>query len=94
MFEWRFFLHGVITLAISLLNIYSIVILVRVVAGWLGADPYNAIMSFLSRMTDPFFDAIRRRLPSGMWNTGLDFSPLIGVLLIQVVILLLESIRF
>ncbi len=94
MFQWQFFLNGVLRLLVSLLNIYSIIIIVRVVASWLGADPYNAIMSFLSRITDPFFDAIRRRLPSAMWNTGLDFSPLIAVLLIQVVTLLLESIRF
>jgi YggT family protein len=93
MFEWQYFVAGVIRLIISLLNIYSIVTIVRVVAGWLGADPYNPIMGFLARMTDPLFDAIRRRLPTAMWNTGLDFSPLIAVLLIQVLTLLLESIR-
>jgi YggT family protein len=93
MFEWQYFVAGVIRLIISLLNIYSIVIIVRVVAGWLGADPYNPIMGFLARMTDPLFDAIRRRLPTAMWNTGLDFSPLIAVLLIQVLTLLLESVR-
>ena len=94
MFQWQFFLNGVLRLLILLLKIYSIIIIVRVVASWLGADPYNAIMNFLSRITDPFFEAIRRRLPSAMWNTGLDFSPLIAVLLIQVVTLLLDSIRF
>jgi len=92
-FNWGHFLGGVIGLIVSLLNIYSIVILVRVVASWLGADPYNPIMQFLGRLTDPLFDAIRRRLPAALWNTGLDFSPLVAILLIQVVILLFESIR-
>ena len=93
MFNWGHFVNGVIGLVISLLNIYSIVILIRIIASWLGADPYNPIIQFLSRLTDPVFDVVRRRLPSALWRTGLDFSPLVAILFIQVVILLLESIR-
>lgn len=92
MFDWRHFLSGVIGLIVGLLNVYTIIILIRVVASWLGADPYNPIMQFLSRLTDPLFSAVRRRLPMLLWNTGLDFSPLIIILLIQVFILVLESI--
>ena len=94
MFNWRHFIGGLIGLALGLLNIYTIIILIRVVASWLGADPYNPIMQFLSRLTDPFFAAIRRRLPPVLWNTGLDFSPLIALLLVQIVSLLLKSFQF
>lgn len=94
MFDWGHFLNGVIGLIISLLNIYSIIILVRIIASWLGADPYNPIIQFLSRLTDPLFDVIRRRLPSALWRTGLDFSPLVTILLIQVVIHFLDSVHF
>lgn len=87
-------MNGVFGLIISLLNIYTIVILIRIIASWLGADPYNPIVQFLSRLTDPLFEVIRRRLPSALWSTGLDFSPLVAILVIQLVILLLESIRF
>jgi len=93
-FSWGHFLNGVFGLIISLLNIYTIVILIRIIASWLGADPYNPIVQFLSRLTDPLFEVIRRRLPSALWSTGLDFSPLVAILVIQLVILLLESIRF
>ena len=93
MFNWRHFFNGLIGLALGLLNIYTIIILVRVVAGWLGADPYNPIMQFLARLTDPLFEAIRKRLPSALWSTGLDFSPLVALLLIQIISLLLKSIQ-
>ncbi len=83
-----------ISLVLSLLNIYTIIILIRIVASWLGADPYNPIMQILSRLTDPLFSAIRRRLPAAMWNSGLDFSPLIALLMIQIVSLLLGSFQF
>ena len=93
MFNWSHFFSGLFGLVVSLLNVYSIIILIRVIASWLGADPYNPIIQFLSRLTDPLFDAVRRRLPMALWNTGLDFSPLVAILMIQVVILVLESIR-
>ena len=94
MFDWRHFFGGLFGLVDSLLIMYTIVILVRVVASWLGADPYNPIIQFLARLTDPFFAAIRRRLPAALWNTGLDFSPLVAILLLQIVSILLNSFNF
>lgn len=91
--DWTFFLTKLIGLALSVLNVYTIIIIVRVVVGWLGVDPYNPFVQFLARLTDPLFAAIRRRLPAAFWSSGLDFSPLIAVLVIQLIILLLQSIR-
>jgi len=93
-FDFQQFFSGVRGLIVSLLNMYTIVLLVRVVASWVGADPYNPIIQFISRLTDPLFSAIRRRLPRMLWDTGLDFSPLIALLLIQIVIFALQSLRF
>ena len=94
MFDFRNFFGGLIGLATSLLTLYTFVILIRVVASWLNVSPYNPIMQFLARLTDPLFAAIRRRLPRAMWETGLDFSPLIALLLIEILIYALESLRF
>ena len=93
MFDFAHFFNGLIGLIKTILNLYTIVILIRVVASWLGADPYNPIIQFIARMTDPVFDAVRRRLPRALWSTGLDFSPLIVLLLVQIVILFLEALR-
>ncbi len=91
--DWTFFFTKLIGLVLSVLNIYTIIIIVRVIVGWLGVDPYNPFVQFLARLTDPLFAAIRRRLPSALWSSGLDFSPLVAVLAIQLVSLLLQSIR-
>lgn len=91
MFDAAHFFHGLIGLITGLLNVYTIVILIRVVASWIGANPYNPIIQFVSRITDPVFDMVRRRLPRSLWSTGLDFSPLIVLLLVQIAIIFLRS---
>jgi YggT family protein len=73
----------------KLLSFYGLILFVRVIAGWLNADPRNWIVNFLSSVTDPLLYEIRRRMPFVVIG-GLDLSPLvvflgIGVLQILVV---------
>ena len=49
----------------------------------MGADPYNPIVRFLIQATEPFLAPIRRFIPP---IAGLDFSVLIAILLVQIVI--------
>ena len=60
---------------------------------WINPDPYNPIVQFLRSITDPAIDALRRLLPRFLWSTGLDFTPLILIILIQVLMLFLENLR-
>jgi YggT family protein len=92
-FDYGGFGSGVIRILVSLLNIYVWVVLIRVVISWFNLDPYNPIVQFLRSLTDPVLDAVRRILPRFLWSTGLDFTPLVLILLLQVAILFLESIR-
>lgn len=93
MFDYGGFGSGLIRILISLLNIYMWIVLVRVVITWFNLDPYNPIVQFLRSLTDPLLDAVRRVLPRFLWSTGLDFTPLVLILLIQVLMLVLENIR-
>ena len=93
MFDYGGFGSGLIRILISLLNIYMWIVLVRVVITWFNLDPYNPIVQFLRSLTDPLLDAVRRVLPRFLWSTGLDFTPLVLILLIQVLVLVLENIR-
>ncbi len=93
MFDYGGFGSGLIRILISLLNIYMWIVLVRVVITWFNLDPYNPIVQFLRSLTDPLLDAVRRVLPRLLWSTGLDFTPLVLILLIQVFMLVLENIR-
>ncbi len=55
------------------------VILIRALLSWVNPDPFNPIVQFLYRTTEPILEPIRRRLPMA----GIDFSPIIAFLLIM-----------
>jgi YggT family protein len=92
-FDFSGFSHGIIGILVSLLNIYMWVIVIRVLISWINPDPYNPIVQFLRGVTDPAIEGVRRIMPSFLWSTGLDFTPLILILLLQVVMIFLKSIR-
>lgn len=93
MFDHSNFIGGVLGIVASLLNIYMWIVIIRVLISWINPDPYNPIVQFLRGITDPPLEAIRRFVPRFLWSTGLDFTPLLLILLIQVLILFLKSIR-
>jgi YggT family protein len=68
------------TLLGLVLNIYMWIIIIRALLSWVNPDPYNPIVRFLYRITEPVLSLIRRKLPMGSF--GLDFSPVIVLLVI------------
>ena len=62
------------------LTLYMWIIVFRALISWVNPDPYNQIVIFLYRATEPVLRPIRRRLP--MSNIGIDFSPIIVILVI------------
>ena len=74
-------LEGIATVLHMVLEIYFWVIIARAVISWVNPDPYNPIVQFLQRVTDPVLYQIRKRL--GMGSMGFDFSPIIAILLIM-----------
>lgn len=62
------------------LTIYMWIIIFRALISWVNPDPYNQIVIFLYRVTEPVLGPIRRKLPMG--NTGIDFSPVVVLLII------------
>jgi YggT family protein len=57
------------------LSLYMWIIVARAVISWVNADPYNPIVSFLYRSTEPVLAPIRRWLP--LRGLGIDISPII-----------------
>ena len=94
MFDYGGFTNGVIGIITSLLTIYMWVVIIRVLISWINPDPYNPIVQFLRGVTDSAIDGVRKLVPGFLYSTGLDFSPLILILLLQLVILFMESFRF
>lgn len=64
-----------------LLNILWWLILVRALLSWVNPDPYNPIVQFLYKTTEPILQPLRRVLPMSL-RFGLDLSPLIAFALI------------
>ena len=93
MFDHSNFLMRVIEIFSSLVSLYMWVVIVRVLISWINPDPYNPIVQFLRGVTDPALDAMRRLVPKFLWSTGLDFTPLILIILLQVVVIALDSIH-
>ena len=66
----------------QVLNIYIWVLIAAAVISWVAPNPYNPVVRLLHRVTEPVLVPIRQLLPP--WKTfGLDFSPMIIILLIQ-----------
>jgi YggT family protein len=63
-----------------ILTLYMWVIIFRAVISWVNPDPYNKIVIFLYRFTEPVLRPVRRILP--FRNMGIDFSPLLVILVI------------
>ncbi len=62
------------------LTLYMWIIIFRAVISWVNADPYNKIVIFLYRVTEPVLRPVRRIIP--LRNVGIDLSPIIVILAI------------
>jgi len=72
-----------LALLISLVvNVIYFLLVIRIVLSWVGADPYNEIVSIIYRVTDPILAPLRRLpLRVGM----IDFSPVVAFILLSVI---------
>ncbi len=73
-------MREIINIILLLINVYQIILLLRVLLSWFRIDPYtNPVGRFLYALTEPVLEPIRRVLPpAGM----MDFSPLVAFLLL------------
>jgi YggT family protein len=80
MFVVANFLFGLARVLDVGLNIYLWIVIIRAVLSWVNPDPYNPIVRFLGRATDPVLYWVRRRIPVVLG--GIDFSPVAVILAI------------
>jgi YggT family protein len=73
-------LSAVAHLLEAALTIYMWIIIARALISWVNPDPYNRIVIFLYKITEPVLAPIRRWMPLG--NLGIDLSPIIVILAI------------
>ena len=61
------------------IQLYILIIIIRAVISWVSPDPYNPIVRFLYRVTEPVLRPLRHRLPD---LGGLDISPMVVILVL------------
>lgn len=88
MFVFGNFLISLAHLVEALITILYWLILIRAVISWVNPDPFNPIVQFLYRATDPVLAPIRKFLPT---LGPLDISPLIAFFLLYFLKLFLVS---
>lgn len=84
MFVFVNILEAVIYVVDSLLSVYSLVVIVACLLSWVNPDPYNPVVRILRNLTEPVLWRIRKHLPFTYFN-GIDFSPLVLLLGVQLV---------
>ncbi|MDY0374373.1 MAG: YggT family protein [Desulfobacterium sp.] len=62
------------------LSLFMWIIIARAVLSWVNPDPYNAIVRFITNVTEPVLYQIRRRIPFNLG--GLDISPVIAIMIV------------
>jgi YggT family protein len=74
----------------SLLSIYIWVIIIAALLSWVRPDPYNPIVQFLTRITEPAYFFVRRLMPTTF--NGIDFAPLVIIIGLQVIDVILINL--
>jgi YggT family protein len=72
---------GIARLLELLFTAYSFIVIARALISWVSPDPFNPIVRFLYRVTEPVLRPIRRRLPTH--QIGIDLSPLVVIIGLQ-----------
>jgi YggT family protein len=72
-------LLGIATVLDYALTFYTWIVIARALISWVNPDPWNPIVQFLNRVTEPVLSPIRQRLG---WRMGVDLSPLVVIVAI------------
>jgi len=77
MFIMGNFIMALVKIIDLALTLYMWIIVARALISWVNPDPYNPIVRFLYRATEPVMEPIRRWLP--LRGLGIDISPIIVI---------------
>ena len=70
-------------------NLFALLLLARIIMSFIQVDRYHPVAKLIFDLTEPFLAPIRSILPpAGMF----DFSPMVALLIAQVVSLLLKQL--
>jgi len=80
MFALGNLVSAIATILHYLLTILNWLIIIRALISWVSPDPYNPIVQFLYKTTEPLLAPFRKLIP--MYAIGLDLSPIFALIVI------------
>ena len=74
----------------TLVLVYLVLIFIRIIMSWIPRIPYNrvlnAVLTFVSDVTDPYLNLFRRFIPPLRMGPGaLDLSPIVATFVLLIV---------
>jgi YggT family protein len=74
----------------TLVLVYLVLIFIRIIMSWIPRMPYNrvlnAVLTFVSDVTDPYLNLFRRFIPPLRMGPGaLDLSPIVATFVLLIV---------
>ena len=74
----------------GIIEVYIWVIIIAALLSFVNPDPYNPVVQFLYRITNPAYVFVRRFIKTNF--NGLDLAPLVIIIGLQVVTILISYI--
>lgn len=79
-----------LNLIIYLCQVLAFIIFLRAILSWFAISPYNPIVVFLDRITEPILSPLRRVVPRiGM----IDITPMVAIVLLLIIASLIGAYR-
>ena len=82
-------INSAISVVMLLINIYIWIIIIAALLSFVNPDPYNPIVQFIRKSTEPLFGFIRQKLPFVVVS-GIDLSPIVVIFALNIIIGLLS----
>ena len=83
-------IQGIGGIFLTLVNIYIWVVIIAALISFVNPDPYNPIVQFLHRVTQPAYRLVRRYIPT-VFN-GIDLAPLVIVIGLQIFMVIVATL--
>lgn len=82
--------QGLGGILITLIDVYIWIVIIAALLSFVNPDPYNPIVQFLHRITEPAYRVVRKNIKTDFG--GLDLAPLVIIIALQVVVVILSSV--
>ncbi|MBE0514743.1 YggT family protein [Sulfurimonas sp.] len=82
--------QGIGAIALTFITIYMWVVIITALLSFVNPDPFNPIVQFLYRITNPAYALVKRYIRTNF--NGLDLAPLIIIVVLQIIIVFLGAL--